>query len=920
MSSIIWFHDSDATDSERVGGKGLNLARLSAAEFTVPPGFTVSTEAYTSFVATVQTEIEQILDAIDFTDPEAVERGTSQIRSHIQAADLPAGLTSELESAYAKLGGDTFVAVRSSGTAEDLADASFAGLHDTYLSIRGADEVVAAVKRCWASMWNARATSYRHDKGIAHAGASIAVVVQTMVESEVAGVLFTGNPLTAATNEFVINASWGLGEAVVGGQVNPDEFTVDESDLTVIGRQLGSKERKYVRDRIERSGAVEESVDLVDRERFCLDDGQIRDLARLGQRVLAYYGGIPQDIEWAYAAGTFYLLQSRPITGVEFSWDADVDRWQWLEFDPDTTWTRAWADSNWTGAKTPMFYSLRAYSMTRGEEFTNRRRGLEGAATKPYLRYYQAEVYYNCDLDREVVTGTTPKAFRPLLPDLNFIPPAWQEDVLNADFNVVQWLQLQARIAFLGGQHAPHNCQIKCREYIANTGWHPSNLPVLTELSDEELKGYIRRFNEAEATYCEDVWFLFLQHARDALCLLPILLQKWYAGDPLIAHDLLAGTTRPSRTLVDNASLWRLAERIRTTPALRNAFDEHEGPAFFEHLTQLPEGKEFLTSYSKFLEESGFRGHADRDLIFPRRIEDPWIDYRNFQTLLSVDDPVDPEVREEAVNARREAAVATVVTALREQPFGTLKADAFSALIAYIHDFIVLRDDQRWSLDRLTLSTKLVLGELARRARDRGLLTGEDDHFFLTKDEFYEVLDERATVPLVHAKIAARRHNWERNENKIAQLPLFMRHGRAVDVGVEEVPIGDGPLQGIPTSRGTVTGRARVVRTQKEIGIVRSGEILVCNSTDPGWTPVFVVVGGVVTETGGMLSHASCLSREYGLPAVQIAAAMRRIPDGATITVHGDTGQVVIHDDEVPATADPQTLIGEPSLALGGVS
>jgi rifampicin phosphotransferase len=913
MNTVIWFDDTEATQSELTGGKGVNLAHLTAAGFRVPPGFIISTDAYAAFVAGLQADIGRTLSTLDFADPGAVEQATAQIRRLIQDAEPPEQLVADIAQAYDALGAG-FVAVRSSGTAEDLAGASFAGLHDTFLDIHGRQELVTAVKRCWASMWTARATAYRHDKGFDHSEARIAVVVQTMVESEVAGVLFTGNPLTTATDEFVVNASWGLGEAVVSGLVNPDQFVVSAADGRVLDNHLGSKEIRFVRDPDSQSGTVERQVDPADRTALCLTDEHIGALADLGRRVLDYYDGIPQDIEWAHADGLFYLLQSRPITGVDYSWDADVDSWQTHEFERDTVWTRAWADSNWTGAKTPMFYSLRAYSMTHGETATNQRRGLERAAARPYLRYYKAEVYYNCDLDREVVVATTPKAFRPLLPDLNFVPPAWQHDVLDAEFNALDWLRMQARIALLGGEHAPHNCMNACRAYIADTSWHPSNLPDLTALPDSELRRMIDRFNESEAKYCDDVWFLFLQHARDALCLLPILLQKWYPNDPLIVHDLLAGNTSPSRTLMDNAGLWRLAERIRGSSALRGTFDDHVGADFFSALEEFDEGRAFLDEYAEFLRDSGFRGHADRDIIFPRRVEDPMIDYRNFQTLLSVQHPIDPEEREAEVNARREAAITRVATALQQQPWGSVKADVFRMLIAYIHEFIVLRDNQRWSLDRLTLSTKRVLEELAARARGRGLLVGDKDHYFLSKDEFYELLDGRARPPLVEAKIGARRRNWELNENKVANLPLFMQHGRPADLGgVDE---SADPLQGVPTSRGSVTGIARIVRTQREIGTVASGEILVCNSTDPGWTPVFMVVKGVVTETGGMLSHASCLSREYGLPSVQIAQAMQLIPNGATITVHGDTGRVVVHTDDLVVPTADVAVAHEPAAAL----
>lgn len=244
-------------------------------------------------------------------------------------ADVPHAIAKALVANYALLGDDCYVAVRSSGTAEDLAEASFAGLHDTLLDIRGAQAVIHAVKDCWSSLWSARAISYRHRNGFNHAEVDIAVVVQRMVASEISGVIFTGNPLTEATDEIVVNASWGLGEAVVSGIVTPDNFVVKDGDtLHVRDRILGNKEISIQRDVSKSHGTIEKPVAAADRERFCMTDDSVVKLCRIALRVQEHYDGFPQDIEWGYENGRFYVLQSRPITGVEWSWDADCEDWQ----------------------------------------------------------------------------------------------------------------------------------------------------------------------------------------------------------------------------------------------------------------------------------------------------------------------------------------------------------------------------------------------------------------------------------------------------------------------------------------------------------------------------------------------------------------------------------------------------------------
>ena len=309
------------------GGKGASLARLVQAGFTVPAGAVLTTAAYAGFVADMAGEIAASLAGVEAGDRAGLEAAAAAIRARIEARPLPSETATAIAAAYASLTGaepgapPPFVAVRSSGTAEDLAGASFAGMHDTFLDVCGVEAVLDAVRRCWASLWTGRAIAYRQARPAAGTGTDrdplLAVVLQRMVDAEVAGVLFTANPLNGNGAELVINAAWGLGEGVVSGSVTPDEFVVDRATLACTRRTLGAKELTVVRSP-EGAGTVELETPAERAAAFSLDAEQIARLGALGRELEAHAGGVPQDIEWAIENGGIHLLQSRPITGPGF--------------------------------------------------------------------------------------------------------------------------------------------------------------------------------------------------------------------------------------------------------------------------------------------------------------------------------------------------------------------------------------------------------------------------------------------------------------------------------------------------------------------------------------------------------------------------------------------------------------------------
>ena len=313
---ILWFEQVGKDDVAVAGGKGANLGELTRAGIDVPPGFVVSAAAYDGFLDShrLRSKIGELLAPVDPKNMQALQMVSQEIKQLIGAAAMSDAVAGAIAGAYERLGGG-LVAVRSSATAEDLPQASFAGQQSTFLNVIGAEHVVRSVKECWASLFEAQAIFYREQGGFDHLQVGIAVPVQAMVQSERSGVMFTVNPVSGDAGQIVIEAAYGLGEAVVAGLVTPDMYIVDKASLAVVERAVSEQESELVRDEHAEGpeGNVWRDVPVERRSAPKLGDEQVAELARLGLRVEAHYGR-PQDIEWAIEGGRVYLLQSRPVT------------------------------------------------------------------------------------------------------------------------------------------------------------------------------------------------------------------------------------------------------------------------------------------------------------------------------------------------------------------------------------------------------------------------------------------------------------------------------------------------------------------------------------------------------------------------------------------------------------------------------
>lgn len=907
---VVELDNPSCTDRAIAGGKAASLGRLRSASLPVPPGFAITTDAYAQFIALhgILETRRGLIDAFDYEDAVRLEEQTARIREDILAAPVPAEVEREILAAYRELGDDSFVAIRSSATAEDMDDASFAGLHDTFLDVRGEGEVLDAVRRCWASLWTARCTAYRHRAGIDHLSAQIAVVLQQMVDAQVAGVVFTANPLTANTAETVVNASYGLGEGVVSGILTPDEFVVASKTRRVRRRTLGAKESEVVR---APSGVGTEvrPTDAQRRERYSLTDEQVAELVELADRAMEFYGGFPQDVEWALSDGEFHLLQSRPITGANFTWDEDVDGWQQAEDRDETTWTHAWAQAYWTGGITPLFYSVRARELT---ESPDRPRywtllGFDDLKHRRYFRYHRGTAYYNADVHAAFVTYAFPRFLRSGAVEL--VPLAWREQVLQQPWGLKRAARMWYRVKFHGdGIKGPLAWFSASYDLMNKPGYADGPSPArLRTMSDIELKEATQAAMERTATFISTDGFGFFLHAPLVFALMDRMLEAWYdGGNTFAAQELTSGLPQRTAQVDEAVDLWAVASVLTDSPGLRRLLDEAEPGTFFEACEHTEEGCRFLEVYRPFVRKWGHRGAADRDIYYPRRSEDPAIDQRALRLLTRTSEALSPEENEERLVARREEVTREVMDRVRRTRFGRFKVRLLGMVQAWLLRFLVLRDDEREMMDRLSMAKKRHFAEVGRRLHERGVIHEPDDYYFLAEHELWGLLAGEPATALTQAKIVGRRRAFERFNRREDSPPDFLRAGQPVDLDDHDDESAT-RFVGTALSRGDVTGRARVIPDLAGIGEVQKGDVLICNATDPGWASVFSLIGALVMETGGALAHGACLSREYGLPAVTVPRALQRIPDGALVRVVGDTGEVQILDEPAEGHAVLET-------------
>jgi pyruvate,water dikinase len=902
---VLAFEHIGAADLARVGGKGANLGELVRAGIPVPRGFCVSAGAYRRFLELtgVDGQIEAELRKHAGNEAGTVDDLSHRIRALFGKHELAEELSRPLLDAYRLLSrtrAPARVAVRSSATAEDLPGFSFAGQQDTYLGIHGEEAVLDAVRRCWASLWTPRAIAYRETRGFRHEDVYIAVVVQEMFPSEVSGVLFTVDPLTGDRRRVLVNASWGLGEAIVSGLVTPDHWVLDKGTGKIREERIGEKSERIDQETAG-SGVVHCKVADAQRVRLSLSRSQLAELAGIGRAIETHYG-YPQDVEWGYADGKFAILQAREVTGVEIDFGEELDRWNRNEpADEEIVWTKAWADAFQTSPTTPLMYTIQQSFIARSYDDMYKLYGLKSFLKRRLYRWHRTRPYYSTTYE-EARLQLMPRAARND-DALSFFPPEDRERIRNLPFQwwKVAYAQLHALLT------APRYSFWRCAdtfyvEYPEQVARYKKAMSIdHRRASFEQIMRSFRTSEDCFVDHARSTTPGIMDYCYFLILALSELLRRWAEdADQAKFGALLSGLS--TRTVQENAEIWRLARRIAASPVLQNVFADDDATRILERLAEFAEGAAYLKEIRAFIEENGHRGGSERDLSYPRWRHRPELLINALRSLASGDASSDPELTEARMRLRREETTVQIISHLRSKKgFGFFRAVVFKTVLKWTLKYVRMRDDQRYYADYYMGARHDLFVAIGHRLVERNLLAAAKDVFFLGLEEIQDIWEGRLSVRDARRRIEARQAQHEKYGREAP--PFFVRAGLPL-VGEEE--IGDAnALSGIPSSSGRIHARARVCKTLEEASKIQKGDILVAVATDPGWTAVFSIIGGVVVETGGPLAHATLVSREYGIPCVtNVARATERIRDGEMITVDGNAGRILLGGVHQPPASE----------------
>lgn len=891
-SLVLGLSEINASMLPRVGGKAANLGELLSAGLPAPEGFCLTTEAYRQ--ATVPLGLEDVHRALHATaadDLVTLARLAGLARDLISAAELPAEIAGEVQAAYAGLGGAdpayVPVAVRSSATAEDLPFASFAGQQDTYLNVVGQDALLAAVRNCWASLWTDRAVAYRASRSIDPSTVALAVVVQRMVDAASAGVMFTANPLTGRRREAVIDASPGLGEAVVSGAVNPDHFVVDSASGRILERRLGDK-RLVIR---ALPGGGTERVDQTAADEPCLTDRQVRELAALGGRAENHFGA-PQDLEWAIdAGGEAWLTQSRPITTLypvpavtrPGSPPAPEDIRVFLCFSLAQGLTRP---------LTPMgiaAFRLLGSSVARAAGFQ-----VPDARTGPPPF---AEAGQRIFVDLTAVARSS--VGRRIVPKVFDVMEARSAALLRRLFDDPRFSITRRTPWGLLKHVAPVAIHGRVLESLLRALFRP-------EAALRRVEKFTKEFSKALELPAPVSARQRLDHAERVLSsvfpIVPSILPLPALGFALLAlaGKLLGGRSRRSdlqpilRGLPNNVTtemdleLWQLATEIQADAGARRMFADQPLEVLAQRFSagELPPAVQ--SGLGRFLERYGHRAVAEIDVGMPRWRDDPTHLLGTLANYLRLEDPaLAPDRQFRKAEAEAEAQIALLVAEAKSR--GRVRGAIVQAALRRARLFIGLRERPKFQIVLALAEVRRQLAEVGAELAAAERIARTDDVFFLDFAEARQALDGADLQDLV-----ARRQGAYYLELERRHIPrMLLSDGTEPETLLSGgAAASDGALTGSPASAGTVTAPARVILDP--VGAhLEPGEILVAPSTDPGWTPLFLTAGGLVMEMGGPNSHGAVVAREYGIPAVVgVADATSLLRTGQEITVDGGAGTV----------------------------
>ncbi len=830
----VAFGDPMACHGALAGGKGANLALLTQAGFPVPPGFIVTASAYREFMRGTG-PLRDRIRSFHVDDPVALREEASSFRSVLEALPLPAEVDNAIRQQLETFPGQLAFSVRSSSTFEDLAAAAFAGQHDTYLNVRGTDAILDRVRACFASLWQERAIAYRQRHGFDHDLAAMAVVVQTMVRCDVAGVAFTVNPVSGSLKEMLVNANFGLGESVVSGDGEIDQYVLDR-DGALCSSSIGRKTERVI---CTEHGSRTIEVGGDEATLPCLSESALAELAGLMRRVEAVYQ-FPQDIEWGVADGHLCLLQSRPVTAIP------------------PRWTRDESAERFPNALTPLTWDMveEAFHQSLNHSFH-----LMGYPpfTGKWFSMHGNYIYGNQNAV-ELYGGRAPIQVRTLA-ELEAALPTLRE-----------------RFAWV--QELPLEWSRDLDHYLLNIGEF-----MAEPLDNKDLRetwDFVLRVNRLGTAYfLPNIAISLTQRTLYKVLhgMLALLTGDAHAGARLF-DDLMAHCE--TKTGIINKEIYGLTQQINDSTALRELVRRTPSRELLaaNALCAFPE---FAARFAKLLADHGHR-ETDFDPYHPTWAEAPWVVLDNIRLMSEATVDQSPRDKELDLRLRQMSAEASV--------FARLPSNLhffFHELLRLARAYTTLDDVEHYQTTRLTLPLRKGLRELGHRLVRRGVLDEAMDVFFCR----FEALDEaiRGNDDGRWDQLAAevRRNKGDYLVHRATTPPWVL--------GEDHPPAqddGDG-LSGLSGSPGRAEGEVFLVLSPDDFAGFPKGAVLVARTTSPAWTPLFYSACAVVTESGGPLSHGAVTARELGIPAVMsVHGVLSTLRNGQRVSVDGSIGKVKV--------------------------
>jgi pyruvate,water dikinase len=880
---IIDIKDIVFKDRPRVGNKAVNLARLMSSGFSVPDGFCLTAEAYRQALArgNKDNELANILRDIDPGQTEKIRDIVRTISELFDIISIPDKITEEINNkCKSNFKDGDLLAVRSSATVEDLPGLSFAGQYDSYLNISDINDLLIAIKKCWASLWSERAIVYRINKGISQKNIAMAVIVQRMVPAEVSGVAFTADPINGDNNVLQINAVFGLGENLVSGKANPEQYSVTKNSL-----------------KIHRESSEDGQI---------LPDGKIKLLSETCLKIEKIFGR-PQDIEWAFCNDKLYILQSRDITTRNNEIPFPV-----IWGDPATkdmfgNMPIYW--SNWN-TRENMPYPLKPLSWSFFNDFlvpaiNKAIWGMDhNSPAQKYSHiidlvngrtYWNMSLLYGHPLYRRIL--------RPLMSHIDheasvFFERTYHNGELHpAVLPINNWqkmiMYLNAIKCYIGFPWfwSLNRIYRQCDEY-----WGLANQYDATPLegkSNLDLLEEARLFGYLSARYAFPLLFI----AGKSLAAYGVIRRLTGEWPGFKYEDLMVGITG-NKTTEAALELYKLSKMPQPVREIFERSDVANFEEFEAKLAKCPEGPDYLARVHGFLDIYGHRGMKDLDMGFPSWGEDRSYVYQMIKSYLQFGpDDIDPIKQFELSVAKRHQLINAAKERLSKNPIDKIfpiRRWLFQKMADIIHDCLPLRENEKFYGVRCFPGSRRIVLEIGSRYCQKGLLEDRQDIFYLTVGEIMDI--ENGLFPDIgnlKTVIQKRKSDWQ---NQVDTVPPFtIRSDGRVWRNTNQKAREGNILRGIGASSGRATGKARIIREPSQAHLFNKGEILVAPYTEPGWAPLFLLAKGLVMEVGGALCHGAIVAREYGIPAVVGAGgAMVSIKDGDEITVDGNNGEVIL--------------------------